>query len=148
MPTTLLLIPRELRDEIYTYLALSSSFAFLLTCRQVNEEGTPLLYKHGVYRLRALAFRGEHLPRWPEPPPIAKTRNILVSMPPARFKTGRGGHWDMTNRSAQRLNRFAGTEMERGVCHVDLQEWDVNDGLATVLRGFGGFEVVRVEWPA
>lgn len=76
MPTTLFTLPRELRDEIYIHVALSSSFTFLHTCRQFHEEGTPLIYKYGYQRLRALTFRNEKLPLSPPPPPISKIQNL------------------------------------------------------------------------
>ena len=146
MPTTILTLPRELRDEIYDYLAISLSFAFLLTCHQINEEGTPLLYKYGIYHRRALIHRKENLPPRPKPVPIAKIQNIYISMPPPRFFDGNNPEYEISRRTTQRLNRFAGTAIQRGICHVNLQQYTLSRGLAAVLRGFCGFEIVRVEW--
>ncbi|CAD6594116.1 MAG: hypothetical protein ASARMPREDX12_008147 [Alectoria sarmentosa] len=148
MPTTLLTLPRELRDEIYTYVALSSSFTFLLASRQLHEEGTPLLYKHGTYRLRALTLRQEHLPTPPlSPPPISisQIQNLHISMPPIHFGDHKGPNYEISRRTALQLRQFSGTDIRRRMCHFDLQDWTLSKGMARVLCGFGGFDVVRVE---
>lgn len=111
MPTTLITLPRELRDEIYTYVALTSNFTFLLTCRQLNDEGTPLLYKHGTYRLRALAFRKERLPAPPTPPPASIIQNLYISMPRIHFGYHKGPNYEIPLRTVRRLGQFAGTEL-------------------------------------
>ena len=151
MPPTLFTLPRELRDEIFTYIALSSDFTFLLTCRQLNEEGTPLLYKHGIYRVRALTYPKEQLPTRYKPLPssIARIQNIHISVPKAPRPD-----WEMSLRATRALTRFAGTTVERGVCHVDLHYCVFAESLERMLWNFGGFEVVRVEvrskysWPS
>ena len=142
MPPTLFTLPRELRDEMFTYIALSSDFTFLLTCRQLNEEGTPLLYKHGIYCVRALTHPNEQLPTRYKPLPssIARIQNIHISMP----KDPRPG-WEMSLRATRTLTRFAGTTVERGVCHVDLHYCTFAPDLERMLWKFGGFEIVRVE---
>ena len=43
------------------------------------------------------------------------------------------------------LSQFGGTEIKRKVCHFDLQTWVLSARMASVLSGFRGFEVVRVE---
>ena len=142
MPPTLFTLPRELRDEIFTYVALSSSFTFLLTRRQLNEEGTPLLYKHGIYRIRALTHPNEQRPSRCKPLPssIARIQNIYISMP----KDPRPD-WEVSRRATRTLKRFAGTTIERGVCHVDLHYCTFAQDLEWLLWEFGGFEVVRLE---
>ena len=145
MPATLFTLPQELRDEIYTHLALSSSFNFLLACRQFNEEGTPLLYKHGTYRVRALTLRKEKIPLPSKPPPISLIRNLYISMPPINFGCFKSPNYEISRRSALHLSQFAGTDIRRRVCHFDLQDWTLSEGMARVLSGFHGFEVVRVE---
>ena len=142
MPTTLFTLPRELRDEIFTHVALCSEFTFLLTCRQLNEEGTPLLYKHVVYRVRALTYPNEQQPprHAPLPTSISRIQNIHISM-----SKDLRPDWDMSRRATQILNQFTGTKTERGVCHVDLHGCVFSPSLEQMLWGFGGFEVVRMD---
>lgn len=94
MPVTLLTLPRELRDDIFTYVALSSTVTFLLTCRQVKEEGyTRLLYKHAIYRVRAWKTPQGTIypPHPPAPPPTALVQNFYISMPPIPFRGAKKG---------------------------------------------------------
>ena len=44
-PTYIITLPFELREEIYKYLTLASSFEFLRVCRSINTQAAPLLYK-------------------------------------------------------------------------------------------------------
>ena len=148
MATPILTIPRELRDEIYTYLALSDSFKLLLTCRQFNEEGTPLLYKHGIYRVRTPAFPKEQLPphRKLHLTSIPKIQNLYIYIPPrSSIINYRDLLLKISKRNTARLNRFAGTAIQRRVCHINLEEWDFSESLIAVLGELRGFEVVRVE---
>lgn len=145
MPTTLFTLPRELRDEVYIYLAHSPSFTFLLACRQLNEEGTPLLYKHGTYSLRALTLRKEHLPAPPKPPPTSLIQNLHIAMPPIHFGHHKSPNYEISHRTTESLSQFSGTDIRRRICHFDLQGWTLSAGMAKVLGSFGGFDVVRVE---
>ena len=144
MPVTFLTLPRELRDEICTYAALSSSFAFLRTCRQLNEEGTPLLYKHGIYR-RALPRHKEHLPTLSTPPPIHLIQNLYISMPPSLYGCRHFPNYEIPRTAASLLEQFRGTEIRRRLCHFDLQTWILSAEMAKGFGGLVGFEVVRVE---
>lgn len=137
MPATFLTVPRELGDEIYIYPALSCSFAFLLTCRQINEEGTSLLYKHGIYRPRPL----DRLPVPPKPPPFWLVQNLYIAMPSGASPEA----YRMARRTAPLLAPFAGTEVHRRTCTVNMGAWQVSEDMARVLCDFGGFEIVRLE---
>ena len=145
MPFTFLMLPCELRDEIYTYAALSSSFNFLCTCRQLNEEGTPLLYKHGIYRMRAMTLRREHLPTLSKRPPFHLIQNLYIAMPPIPFSVDKSPNYDIPRSTIALLEHFRGTEIRRRVCYFDLQAWALSAGMAEGLGGLVGFEVVRVE---
>ena len=145
MPVTLLALPRELRDEIFTYVALSSNFAFLLTCHQLKEEGTRLLYKHAFYRVRALKLHWEHLPAPPRSPPISLVQNLHISMPPIPFGDHKGPNYEIPRRTSLLLEQFAGTETRRRVCHIYLEGWTLSAGMGRVISRFVGFDVVRVE---
>ena len=141
MPATFLTLPRELRDEIYIYPALASSFAFLLTCRQINEEGTPLLYKHGIYRVCSLDFSVNRLPVPPKPPPFRLVQNLNIAI------SSGNGHavYETYLRTLSLLAQFAGTEVHRRVCNVNVGNQFIPKDMARVLCGLDGFEVVRVE---
>ena len=145
MPFTFLMLPRELRDEIYTYAALSSSFNFLCTCHQLNEEGTPLLYKHGIYRMRAMTLRREHLPTLSKRPPFHLIQNLYIAMPPISLDVHKSPNYEIPRSTISLLEHFRGTEVRRRVCHFDLQDWTLSAGMAEGLGGLVGFEVVRVE---
>ena len=146
-PITLLTLPRELRDEILTYVALSSSFTFLRTCRRLNEEGTPLLYKHASYCKRALTLRrerkhGVRLPGSSKPPPFHLLQNLYITMPPTLATRP---NYEVPRSTISLLERFRGTEIRRRVCHFDLRYWTLSTEMAKGLRGLVGFEVVRVQ---
>ena len=149
MPATFLTLPRELRDEALTYAALSSSFSFLRTCRQLNEEGTPLLYKHGRYCMRALTLpierdRGQ-LPVQCKPPPIHLIQNLYITMPPLWADFSKSPNYEIPRETASLLEQFRGTEIPRRVCHFYRRHWTLTAGMAKGLSGLVGFEVVRVE---
>ncbi len=76
----------------------------------------------------------------------APPQNIYISMPPRDFVYENDEEYEISRRTAQRLNRFAGTAIQRGTCHVGLDGWGLPKGFMAVLRGFCGFEIVRVEW--
>ena len=147
MPITFLTLPRELRDEILTYAALSPSFTFLRTCRQLNEEGTPLLYRHGIYHMRVLTLCSERrareqLPAPCEPPPIHLVQNLHFTMPPIQtYRT----HYELPQRTIALLEQLGATEIRRRVCQFDLQFWPLSPDVAKGLGGLVGFEVVRLQ---
>lgn len=145
MPFTFLLLPLELRVEIYTYAALSSSFTFLRTCRQLNEEGTLLLYKHGIYRMRTLNVRREHLHTFSQRPPIHLIQNIYIAMPSLPYRTDECSSDEIELNAISLLEQFRGTEIRRSVCHFDLQRWFLTVDMANGLGALVGFEVVRVQ---
>ena len=147
MPATLFTLPRELRDEILAYAALSSSFAFLRTCRQLNEEGTPLLYKHAVYDVRILMVRREgttrqHLRAPKNPPPFHLVQNLYITLPPRWSKIP---NYEIPPSAIALLEQFRGTEIRRRVCHFDLQAETLSAEIVKGLGGLVGFEVVRVQ---
>ncbi len=145
MPTTLLTLPRELRDQINTYLIFASDFTFLQACRQLNEEGTPLLYKHHVYHIRALTRRNEKLAAPTMLPPMSLIQNLYISMPPFPSRKMKGPNYEISWQTSTLLSQFSGTEIRRRLCHLDLQKWPFSAELARRLCGFGGFEILRVE---
>ena len=145
MPTTILTIPRELRDEIYTTLALSDSFQILLTCRRLNEEGTPFLDRHGVYRLRALNLNEHRTPARPQLVPSSKIQNLYLSMPPTRLITDERRDCEISHRTRERLEGFADPAIRRDGCYVSLQKGGFSESLGEGLQDVRGFDVVRVE---
>lgn len=61
--------------------------------------------------------------------------------------------YKMSHRTAPLLAPFAGTEVHRRTCTVNLGGWQLSNDMARVLCEFGGFEIVRLEtrrrgdWP-
>lgn len=47
----LLILPREIRDEIYGHLLLCGDLAIMRSSRQINLEAMNLLYRMAVYRM-------------------------------------------------------------------------------------------------
>ena len=119
-PSTLLALPRELRDKICTYLALSSDFTILPTCRQLNEEGTPLLYKYGIYRIRALTFRKERLAFAPPLIQASLIQNLFISMPRVLSDKRKSPDYEISLPTEHLLEKFGGTEVRRRWCYFDL----------------------------
>lgn len=145
MPTTLLTLPREIRDKIRTYVALSAKFSFLLTCRQLHEEGTLLLYKHSSYRVRILSNWDQRIRARPQPPQLSLIQNLYISMPPVDAHKDFGHKYQISSRTSSFLSHLAEIILRGRVCHFNLQKWPLTAEMAEVLCGFGGFDVVRVE---
>lgn len=57
---TLLGLPREMRNEIYTYLLASGHLSILRSCRQLSEEALELIYKEAIFRVSVNSAQSCH----------------------------------------------------------------------------------------
>lgn len=143
-PIYLITLPFELREEIYTHLALASSFDILRVCRSINTQVTPLLYKYGIYHIRAIHPPHQSSISIPSSDTLARIQNLYISMPDIGFAEGFPWKHDMFSQTKSLLHQFSGDVVHRKVCHLDLQEWDLTEQLVSLLRTFVGFERIKI----
>lgn len=143
-PTYLTTLPFELREVIYTYLAVASSFDFLRVCRSINTQATPLLYKYGTYHIHAIHPRHQYSICLPPSTTLANIQNLYISMPEIRFAGEVPQKHDISSQTLSLLHQFSGDVVRRRLCHLDLQAWHLTDLMGSVLRTFVGFERIRI----
>ncbi|KAL9066083.1 MAG: hypothetical protein Q9161_007808 [Pseudevernia consocians] len=143
-PTYIISLPFELREEIYTYLVFASSFEVLRVCRSINMQATPLLYKYGVYHIRAIHPPPQYPVSIPPSTTLAKVQNLYISMPDIRIAEGFPWKHVMSAQTKSLLRHFGGDDVYRKVCHLDLQAWDLTEQMVSLLRTFVGFERIRI----
>lgn len=143
-PIYLTTLPFELREVIYTYLAVAPSFDFLRVCRSMNTQATPLLYKYGTYHIRAIHPRHQYSICVPPSTTLANIRNLYISMPEIRFAGEVPSKHDISSQTLSLLHRFSGDVVRRRLCHLDLQAWHLTDLMGNVLRTFVGFKRIRI----
>lgn len=143
-PTYIVSLPFELREEIYTYLVFASSFEVLRVCRSINMQATPLLYKYGIYHIRAIHLPPQYPISIPPSTTLAKIQNIYISMPDIRIAEGFPWKHDISPQTKSLLRQFGGDDDHRKVCHLDLQAWDLTEQMVSLLRTFLGFERIRI----
>ena len=111
---TLLKLPREVRDQIYSYAIANGTTALIRASRQTKEETSKLIFQKGIYRLSLGFNEDDQNPRL--------SRTLAKKVQNLHVRVNSSGLWIRgLEQHLPKLQKFDGLATERQGCVVMIE---------------------------